>query len=41
MAGAFSTYFQTAIGNWFKGTAFPTAPANLYVALYKIGRAHV
>lgn len=34
MAGAFSAYFQTAIGNWFKGTAFPTAPANLYVALY-------
>lgn len=34
MAGAFSSYFQTAIGNWLKNTVFPTAPANLYVALY-------
>lgn len=30
----FSTYYQTAIDNWVKGTTFPAAPANLYVALF-------
>jgi hypothetical protein len=33
MAG-FSTYFQSAILNWIKGTAMPTAPAAVYVALF-------
>jgi len=30
----FSTYLQTAIDNWAKGTAFPAAPAGVYVALF-------
>lgn len=31
---AFGDYFEQAILNWLRGTAFPTAPANLYVALF-------
>lgn len=31
---AFGDYFEQAILNWFRGTAFPTAPANVYVALF-------
>ncbi len=33
MAG-FSTYTQTALLNWIKGSAMPTAPAAVYVALF-------
>lgn len=33
MAG-FSTYLQNAILAWAKGTAMPTAPATVYVALF-------
>jgi len=29
-----SDYLEDAIRNWFKGTAFPTAPTNTYVALF-------
>ncbi len=29
-----SDYLEDAIRNWFKGTAFPGAPANVYVALF-------
>lgn len=29
-----SDYLEDAIRNWFKGTAFPSAPANTYVALF-------
>lgn len=28
-----SDYFEDAIRNWFKGTTFPTVPANTYVGL--------
>lgn len=31
---AFSNYFEDAITGWINGTTFPTAPSNLYVALY-------
>lgn len=34
MAGNASTYVQAARQNWYKGTAYPTAPANVYVALF-------
>ena len=34
MAGNKGTYLEDALLNWVKGTAFPAAPANLYVALY-------
>lgn len=34
MAGNASTYIQSARLNWVKGTAYPAAPANLYVALF-------
>jgi len=30
----FSTYLQNAVLNWVKGTAMPTAPAAVYVALF-------
>lgn len=30
----FSDYLETQILNWVKGTAFPTAPTNLYVGLF-------
>lgn len=30
----FSTYLQTAVLNWVKGTAMPTAPTTVYVALF-------
>lgn len=30
----FSTYLQTAHLNWIKGTAMPTAPTAVYVALF-------
>lgn len=29
-----SSYLEAAVLNWFKGTTFPAAPANLYCALY-------
>lgn len=29
-----SDYFEDAIRNWYKGTTFPTVPANTYVGLY-------
>jgi len=29
-----SDYFEDAIRNWFKGTVFPTAPANVYIGLF-------
>ena len=29
-----SSYTEAALLNWIKGTAFPGAPANLYVALF-------
>ena len=32
----FSTYFRDGILSYLKGTALPTAPANLYVALYSV-----
>jgi hypothetical protein len=31
---AYSSYLDTAILNWIKGTTMPTAPAGVYVALY-------
>lgn len=34
MAGNASTYLQAARQNWYKGTAYPTAPTNVYVALF-------
>lgn len=34
MAQFKSKYLADAQLNWFKGTAFPAAPANVYVALY-------
>lgn len=30
----FSNYLQSAVLNWLKGTAMPTAPAAVYVALF-------
>jgi hypothetical protein len=30
----FSTYLRDAILSWIKGTAFPSPPANLYIAFY-------
>lgn len=30
----FTNYMEQAICNWFRGTAMPTAPTNLYVALF-------
>jgi hypothetical protein len=29
-----SDYLEDAIRNWFKGTVFPTVPANTYLGLY-------
>ena len=34
MAGNKSQYFENALLNWLKGTAFPAAPATVYVALF-------
>jgi hypothetical protein len=34
MAGNLSTYLQAARANWYKGTTYPAAPANTYVALF-------
>ena len=34
MASNASTYLKNAIANWFKGSAFPAAPANVYVSLH-------
>ncbi|WP_416355576.1 hypothetical protein ACLNGM_15160 [Aureimonas phyllosphaerae] len=31
---AFSNYLEAAICNWLRGTAMPSAPAALYVALF-------
>lgn len=31
---AFSNYLENAICNWIRGTAMPSAPAALYVALF-------
>lgn len=31
---AFSNYIEDALINWMRGTAFPSPPANWYVALY-------
>lgn len=31
---AVSTYFANAIMNWLRGTAFPSAPTAVYVALF-------
>ena len=36
MAGNASTYVQSARLNWVKGTTYPTAPANLYIALFTV-----
>jgi hypothetical protein len=33
-AQAFSDYFEDKILNWFKGSAFPTQPTNLFVGLF-------
>ena len=30
----FSTYLRDAILSWIKGTTFPTAPTNFYIAFY-------
>jgi len=30
----FSTYVRNAILSWIKGTTFPTAPSNFYIAWY-------
>jgi hypothetical protein len=30
----FTDYLSTAVGNWLRGTAMPTAPTGLVVALY-------
>ena len=30
----FSTYLQSAVLNWIRGTAMPTAPTAIYVALF-------
>jgi hypothetical protein len=38
MAG-FSTYLETAILNWVRGSAFPTAPSAVYVALFTVAPA--
>jgi hypothetical protein len=34
MAKFTSQYLADALLNWFKGSAFPAAPANVYLALY-------
>jgi hypothetical protein len=34
MAGSFSDYLENAVLSWIKGTAMPTAPAAVYVALF-------
>lgn len=34
MAGNTSQYLENAALNWLKGTAYPAAPANTYVALF-------
>lgn len=34
LLAAKSDYFESAILNWFRGTTFPTAPANVYLALF-------
>lgn len=34
MAGNASTYLQAARQNWYKGTTYPAAPTNVYVALF-------
>jgi hypothetical protein len=34
MASDLSTYFGNKIVRWLGGNAMPTAPANLYLALY-------
>ncbi len=40
MAGNAGTYMQTARINWLLGTAYPSAPANLYVALFTVAPAN-
>lgn len=34
MANAMSDYLEDALLGWFKGTAFPTAPATVYIGLF-------
>lgn len=36
---SFSDYFEAQILNWFKGTAFPTAPTNLFIGLFSANPA--
>jgi hypothetical protein len=31
---AFSTYIRNSLLSWIKGTTFPSAPANFYIAFY-------
>lgn len=36
MADNLSDYFENIIVNWVRGTAAPTAPATIYLALYTV-----